>query len=264
MFSNASRSGEAAAPGCAFGMTGNPASVILMYHSIDDSGSVISVSPQEFARQMDWLAASGVPVVPFPEAVRRPGAVALTFDDGFRNLLSNGLPQLEKHGFRATLFVVSGRAGLDNGWPGQGRGIPRLPLLDWSEVRELAQHGMALGAHSQTHPDLRRLPLPQAIDEMRRCRDEIADRVGAPVEAVAYPYGLSTPAVRQAASQLFRYACGTRLRHVLPGDDLFDLPRVDVYYLRSAKRFESLLTRAGRRYLRWRAAARRVRQWISH
>ena len=47
-------------------------SAILTYHSIDDSGSVISVSPEAFRRQMQMLADSGTPVVPLAEVLRRP------------------------------------------------------------------------------------------------------------------------------------------------------------------------------------------------
>jgi hypothetical protein len=40
------------------------ASAIVTYHSIDGSASVISVSAAVFERQMESLAACGVPVVP--------------------------------------------------------------------------------------------------------------------------------------------------------------------------------------------------------
>ena len=59
-------------------------SAILTYHSLDDSGSVVSVSPEVFVSQMEWLSARGAPVVPLAEVCRTPGAVALTFETHFQ------------------------------------------------------------------------------------------------------------------------------------------------------------------------------------
>src|SRR6202043_11676 len=94
-------------------------SAILTYHSLDDSGSVISVPPALFRRQMDFLAASGIPVVPLNEVMKRPGSVAITFDDGFRNFADHAVPVLERHRLPATVFVVSRYCGLTNDWPSQ-------------------------------------------------------------------------------------------------------------------------------------------------
>lgn len=38
-------------------------SLMLTYHSLDDSGSVISTAPGQFRWQMEFLVASGVPAV---------------------------------------------------------------------------------------------------------------------------------------------------------------------------------------------------------
>ena len=35
---------------------------ILTYHSIDDSGSPISIAPADFRRHLDWLTSGRVPV----------------------------------------------------------------------------------------------------------------------------------------------------------------------------------------------------------
>ena len=67
-------------------------SAILTYHSLDDSGSVISTPPSRFQRQMEFLAASGIPVAPLDQVLACPGSVAITFDDGFRNLLDHAVP----------------------------------------------------------------------------------------------------------------------------------------------------------------------------
>src|SRR5581483_6893264 len=77
---------------------------ILTYHSIDESGSVISVGRETFAAQAAWLASGRVRVTTVDELLALPpdaDAVALTFDDGFQNFADTAVPVLERHGLRA-------------------------------------------------------------------------------------------------------------------------------------------------------------------
>src|SRR5690348_2083040 len=103
-------------------------SAVLTYHSLDNSRSVISLPPAVFRDQMEALAGSGTPVVPLSEIHNRPGAVSITFDDGFANIADHALPILQRFSFPATVFVVGGHCGGYNDWPSQPPGIPRLPL----------------------------------------------------------------------------------------------------------------------------------------
>src|SRR5262245_6746784 len=112
-----------------------PKSAILTYHSLDETGSVISTSPGLFRRQMESLAERQIPVVPLEQIGEAPGAVAITFDDGFRNFLECGLPALLQYRFPATVFVVSGFCGQSNSWP-QFCAVPQLPLMSWSDLTQ--------------------------------------------------------------------------------------------------------------------------------
>src|SRR5512138_3597748 len=111
-------------------MTGGE-SIILTYHSLDDSGSVISIAPRLFREQMKSLQTSGLPVVSLEQVRTAPGSVALTFDDGYRNFLDCALPVLAEAGFPATVFAVTGFCGLVPGWSGQRASVPALPLMSW-------------------------------------------------------------------------------------------------------------------------------------
>ena len=240
-------------------MTG---SCILTYHSLDNSGSVISIPPAVFREQMEWLAANGVPVVPLDRIRETPGAVALTFDDGFRNFFEQGAPLLRQYGFPATVFAVSGFCGGWNDWPGNA-GIPRLQLMSWQELEQLAKAGITVGCHTATHPYLSRLPAADLEEELYRSRSAIEDRIGMAVETFAYPYGDLTRRERQAASRHFRLACGTRLAFLSAGCDALDLPRVDAYYLRSRFWFRGLDKAYGSAYLAARSWLRVVRQRLT-
>ena len=112
---------------------------ILTYHSIDSSGSPISLSEESFRAHVRFFGSGRVNVVPLAELASVPDekdAVALTFDDGFLNFTSSAMPVLAHLGFPATVFVVSGAVGTSNSWGGhEANGIPMLPLMSWTDLQ---------------------------------------------------------------------------------------------------------------------------------
>ncbi len=236
-------------------------SYILTYHSLDTSGSVISLSPETFRRQMAWLAKKRLPVVPLHQVRGTRGGIALTFDDGFRNFFQHAFPVLEKHGFPATVFVISDYCGCRNQWPTQPRdpAIPALELMPWSEVERVANAGVTIGCHTATHPYLTDLSESEIERELAVSKTAIEDRIGRGVDSFAYPYGKCALHVREVVRRYFQLACGTRFAPVTPAADLLDLPRLDIYYFQNQFWFESLGKLHGKGYLTARALLRGLR-----
>jgi peptidoglycan/xylan/chitin deacetylase (PgdA/CDA1 family) len=236
-------------------------SAILTYHSLDDSGSAISIAPRIFRDHMNWLADSGIPVVPLERIRESPGAVALTFDDGFRNFLDCAVPVLRRENFPCTVFVVSGFCGDSNRWPSQlaKPRIPRLPLMGWSELREAAQAGVTIGSHTATHPRMASLSAAELEDELRSSQSAIEDCTRKPVVAFAYPYGESTPTVREAVRRRYRIGCGVKLDFVSASSEEMNLPRLDAYYLQKGIWFQGLGAAYGGAYIAARRWLRELR-----
>ena len=241
---------------------------ILTYHSLDDSGSVISTSPALFRAQMELLARRAYHVITLRELLGAwdraepvaPHTVVLTFDDATENLRQHALPVLTALQFRATIFAVSEKLGGMNDWPGQAPGIPRVPLLSRSGLAECVEAGCEIGAHSATHAPLERIPPSAWAREVVHCRHSLESSLGVSVTSFAYPFGHSNAALREVVRQHYSAAVGTGLRVAAPTDDRYDLPRVDMYYWRSPSVFPLFGHRAGTWYLRVRAAARAMRQ----
>lgn len=90
---------------------------LLMYHSIgttDDLEPALCVSKRNFERQLRYITRHHR-VVSLEEAVERmergaalpDNAVAITFDDGYRDNYEAALPLLQKYGCTATFFVAT-------------------------------------------------------------------------------------------------------------------------------------------------------------
>lgn len=240
---------------------------ILTYHSIDPSGSPISVAPGEFERHVHWLATGAVRVVPLAELLTVPDgeeALALTFDDGFANLAGCAVPLLREHALPATVFVVPGHVGGDNAWGGRRDGrVPTLPLLDWDGLSRLTEQGITLGAHTRTHPHLTRVPAEARADELEGARETIRARTGVSPDQFAYPYGDLDAGVVDAVRPVYRLAVTTELRALGASEDVVQLPRLDMFYWRAPGQLESWGSLRFNRTLWLRAQARRVRATLA-
>lgn len=235
---------------------------ILTYHSIDASGSPISVSAEQFKRHVRWLAESRVRVVALEELVRGRDdfdTIAITFDDGFANF-GGAADLLLEHGLPATVFVVTRQVGQTNAWGGRkSQTVPELPLLDWDALGRLRDRGISFGAHSRTHPSLDRLTGPALEEEIEGSAEDLRERLGLVARTFAYPYGTVSAAATAAVRKTFDLAVTTELRMIHPGDSMHLLPRLDMFYYREAGRLDRWGTPAFRRHLWLRSTLRRVR-----
>ncbi|MCC6989200.1 MAG: polysaccharide deacetylase family protein [Acidobacteria bacterium] len=242
---------------------------ILTYHSIDASGSPISVAPDAFARHVAWLAGGRVSVEPLAAIAQGDDCaadgrdrVAITFDDAFENFGTVAWPRLRASGLPATVFVVSGHAGGTNRWGGVASpGIPELPLLTWEALGACAAAGADIGAHSRTHPHLSRTSAAARLDELAGCRDTIAARLGVTPESFAYPYGDCDASVVRDTAAVFARACTTEYRQVGVSDSVHRLPRLDMFYFQGPAALDDWGRPAFLRRIAMRRAARALRQW---
>lgn len=240
---------------------------ILTYHSIDDTGSVLSTHPDTFAQHMACLADLGIRGVHLSEVVRYlqlegrwpERSVAISFDDGYANNLRVAQPILARFNFTATIYLITRHVGGQHDWEVPPAGLGRRNILDWAQVRELKDAGWEIGAHTRTHPDLRKLT-PSAIEaEILGSRSDIEERLSGRVESFAYPGGFLSEAASAVVAREFQSGCTTLLQCARADTPLHCLPRVEMYYLRDPKRLRELLAGKLDAFLGVRRLARRVR-----
>lgn len=204
--------------------------LILMYHAVADvteDPHQLAVTPRRFAEQMAWLARHGllgVSMGTLVDAVRagsQRGLVGITFDDGYRSVLDAALPVLRRHGFGATVFVISDLLGRTNEWD-QG---PAWPLLDGDGVGDLARAGIEIGSHSATHVRLAGLPASALAVQVRGSMAALSSLTGIKVRGFAYPYGSMDAAARCAVRDA-GYAYGCAVAAPAAQLNLTALPRI--------------------------------------
>jgi peptidoglycan/xylan/chitin deacetylase (PgdA/CDA1 family) len=107
-------------------------------------------------------------------------------------------------------------------------------MLDWAQVRELAQAGWTIGAHTVSHLNVSLAPPAEAEAEMAGSRDAIAGVLGTPCRHFAYPNTggqhryFDADVARVLARLGFRSATTSRAGALRPGADVFQLPRIGV------------------------------------
>lgn len=244
--------------------------MVLCYHAISPTWEApLSVTPELFERQLITLARRGWQATTFRDAVVDPPApktLAITFDDAFASIYEQAYPILSALGMSATVFAptsfISDRQPLR--WNGidhwlQTAAAPELQGMSWEDLGRLHDAGWEVGSHTRTHPRLTTLDDDELLEELTESRREIAARLSAPCETVAYPYGDVDDRVADAARSA-GYLAGAALASGLRprGPQLW--PRVGIYNGDQMWRFRLKISR-GTRWLRasrlWRSATSR-------
>jgi peptidoglycan/xylan/chitin deacetylase (PgdA/CDA1 family) len=182
--------------------------VILGYHGVADTQRkddmfLLQLPPARLRAQLELMLEAGFRFATVAELAAEadgreppPGIAAVSFDDAMQNNLTNALPILRELGIRATIYVPTEWLGGASPWIGPGGdGI----ILTAPELRELAQAGWELGAHTLTHADLSLLDYDAARYEIEGSCAALAQLTGVEVKTFAYPFGRYGPAAVAAA-----------------------------------------------------------------
>jgi peptidoglycan/xylan/chitin deacetylase (PgdA/CDA1 family) len=208
---------------------------ILFYHRVADDRDALAVSPRRFREHMELLAAQGMRAVDVEEIAAvldregeaATGVVGLCFDDGYRDVAENALPVLERLGFHATVFVVS---GVVDGSARFEWYEHQPPVLSWTEIGDLAGGGvLRFGAHSVTHPNLLALDDAAARAEVANSKAALEAHLGRPANVFCYPAGLFGARERQFVVDAgFRVATSCDPGANFPATDRLALYRIQV------------------------------------
>ena len=205
---------------------------ILVYHSIRPIMATdpqqlknYSVEPAIFEAQLQYLKDHGYTAISFDafmdyllNAVPLPEKpVVLTLDDGWENQYTYAFPLIKKYGMSATFFIFTNAMGHKH-------------FLTWEQVKDMADSGMEIGGHTQSHPYLVKISDPKKlVAEIAGGKKIIESHIGREITVFAYPFGQYDDAVVAAVKGAgYRAARTTRRGAIQSGDNIYTLRATQV------------------------------------
>jgi peptidoglycan/xylan/chitin deacetylase (PgdA/CDA1 family) len=160
--------------------------LILCYHRVAEGVEDpfhLCVRPDNFAAHLEEMSRSREPSTLADVSVpaRRP-RVVVTFDDGYRDNLTNALPIAESKGVPITFFVTSGILGNHNGfwWDRLGtllRGRPPpVKEIDLPVVGRKVRLPLGSSGIREDLDSVRRHLLPLRVTEIERVLDVVSEQ----------------------------------------------------------------------------------------
>lgn len=233
---------------------------IFLYHSIDNSGSPISTTPQNFAWQMAYLARHGWFTMTLDELLQLMRAnrmpkkrFIVTFDDGFRNVATEAFPVLQTFGFTATTYIATEFVGRTNSYVTAH--MPEFPMLNWDQIKTLHEAGWQIESHGHTHTNMPELELAQVSWELQVSRDHLEKHANVRPKHFCYPRGKYTKKIVEAVKDAeYKSAASLHVGSARNTSDPWLLPRLPVNDRATPLHFKALLTEP----YSWFASARRA------
>ena len=181
---------------------------VLVYHRFGPRvADSMTVTDRVFASHLRWLHDNGYTVIPLQSLVaylRGEGpappekAVVISADDGHQSVYTDMRPLVEQYRIPVTLFIYP--SAISNA----------SYAMTWEELRELKRTGLFdLQSHTYWHPNFHREKkklTPEAYrkfvtTQLQRSKTVLEKRLGAPVDLLAWPFGIYDAELEQAAAK---------------------------------------------------------------
>lgn len=211
------------------------AAVILQYHHVSDSTPAsTSISPKQFEVHLQYLKDKNFNVVPLSELIKSiknqiplaDKTVAITFDDAYIDVLTNGKPILDKFSYPYTIYV---NPGIIN----RNEKNTNSHYLSWSQLKVLADEGVIIANHGYEHDSMARITdgltqkqwLEKQTDLLLKAEAQIEEHTGQSWKYFAYPYGEYDVAVQNWAKNNGFVAFSQQSGAIDLSTDLTSVPR---------------------------------------
>jgi peptidoglycan/xylan/chitin deacetylase (PgdA/CDA1 family) len=202
--------------------------VILQYHHVStETPSSTSVTPKTFAKHMAFLS-DNYHIIDLAEALSKiknnqklPNkSVAITFDDGYINILENAHPILSKYNFPYTIFI---NPAIIDVYTSQ---------LSWSQIKQM-QPLATFANHSFDHAHLIQKNknethnqwIKRAMDNINNAEVILTKNIGYSKKWIAFPFGEFNSALKQAILSQGYIGFGQQSGAVGINSDFGALPR---------------------------------------
>ena len=205
---------------------------VLLYHSISNDNSPMSLNINFFENQMKYLKNNGFQTVDFNEIdpnLKSKKQIIITFDDGYKDILNNALPILKKYNFKATSFFVTNLIGQNNSWDVKKKSYIKKEIMNPSDILQWISSGMHIGSHSHNHVDLTKISEEKLLYELEFSKKFLEDKFDNKNNIFCYPYGKVNENVHYHTKKFYSKAVTTnRSRYSLKRHNTHLIPRIDM------------------------------------
>ena len=203
---------------------------IFSYHSIGDDKCPLSTDTKDFEKHLIYLKNNNYKSIFFDEvSSSNKRSFIMTFDDGYKDLISNCLPLLKKYNFKGTCFLVSDKIGKINDWDEENKNIQTKRIMDKSDIHIWIKNGMKIGSHSKNHKKLTKIDHHELAEEISSSKVDLEKLIGEEIVSFCYPYGKFNLDVINEVKKNYTYALTTlRSRYDPNKHDKYLIPRIDM------------------------------------
>jgi peptidoglycan/xylan/chitin deacetylase (PgdA/CDA1 family) len=212
----------------------------LLYHKIDLPTADVKIrgaftAPQKFERQIAYLKKQGHEFYTTSELIKSyrtngefpSRAIAVTFDDGWKDNYRHAFPVLKKYGAKATIFLVTSFVGqTTDKVTADGEG-PREHLSE-KDILEMSEGGIEFASHSLSHALFHQIGNEEIEREVTESKKFIENLTQKECATFAYPAGFFTEFAKEAVKKAGYEAAFSTVYGDEYSWDIYSLNRVEI------------------------------------
>lgn len=213
---------------------------VLAYHKIDFPTPDVKIrgaftAPRKFERQISYLKKKGFEFYTTSELIKfyqangefPQKAIAITFDDGWKDNFLNAFPILKKYSVKATIFLIPAVIGQTTDVvTADGEG-PREHLAE-KDILEMSANGIEFASHSFSHKLFDRVGNEEIEFEVTESKKFIENLTQKECSTFAYPAGFFTDFAKEAIKKAGYEAAFSTVYGTENDWDIYALNRVEI------------------------------------
>ncbi len=197
----------------------------LMYHHVREYDTLspeaknISVSPEEFKAQMEFLHENKYQAITshnIHEGTVPCKSVMITFDDGYYDVFTHAYPIMQKYNYTWIIGVILA-------------GIDESDYLFWSDIRKLQNAWWEIASHTWHHPNLSLLDEKYIPYQIEQSKKDLEKWFHTTVSIFIYPggrYRFKTLDIIQSSG--YKYAFTTQSGESSLTGPKLEMKRIDI------------------------------------
>lgn len=159
---------------------------VLMYHSIEyEKGNELRVPKETFEKHMQWLHEKGFYTLTMKEYYKAittgkqvpKKSILITFDDGYKDNYTNGLPIMKRYKMKGTIFVITSTIDKSK------------PFITSEEIKEFYNNNFDIESHTVNHRELNLMTYEEQLKELKESKETLDKLLNKETIAICYPVG---------------------------------------------------------------------------